>query len=89
MVTLQFKWKKKQGRFQIGGSLYLNRVCVGSYEWNSTRTQGTVNSEPDWIGTSLLPQLTKLYSDNDQQKLKLQIEKAVIAWFNEVLKEGE
>ena len=60
MTELNFKWVEKKGRFDNGESLYLNRIKLGGYGWNSSRSK---SDNPDdsinWTGELALPSLSK------------------------------
>ena len=38
-MKLNFRWKQKIAQYSSGDWLYLNRICVGGYEWNSTHSR--------------------------------------------------
>ena len=83
---LNFKWKEKTGRYQNGKSLYLNKICVGSCDWNDMRSRGSTELNR-YVGNILLPSLKfdSLFGD-DENEVKAKVEKGVNAWFNEALR---
>lgn len=84
---MNYIWKKKTGQYQTGCNLYLNRIHLGGYEWNSMRSQGT--DEPtDWAGHINLPSLMKstVYGITIEE-IKAKMEKLVTEWFNEILRD--
>ena len=84
--NLNFKWKKKTGIYQNGKSLYLNKLCVGSCDWNDMRSRGDTELN-HYVGRLLLPSLKfdHLLGD-DENEVKAKVEKVVNAWFNEALR---
>ncbi len=88
-VTLPFRWVKKTGEFQRGDYLYLNMICVGSYDWNSSRTQGDTDKSTRWIGSIELPSLKdsarRVYG-SDEAEVKQRIEGIVTRWFTHATK---
>jgi len=88
-MKLTFKWKEDTAQYQTGESLYLNKIKVGSYGWNSTRSKSDLREELDWVGQTLLPQAgQRLYGQN-QDEVKVKIERLVTSWFNETLSKAE
>ncbi len=80
---MQFKWKRKTGQFQSGESLYINRIRVAGFEWNSSRSKGDTEA-PDWVGHIELPSLNnnRMYGHGEAE-VKSKIEQVVTAWFKE------
>lgn len=87
-MKLNFKWKRKTGQYQTGESLYLNRICVGGYSWNSARTQGSKDNSITWAGFISLPSLSggvdRVYGSSEEE-VKSKVERVVVSWFTEVL----
>lgn len=85
---MNFIWKVKTGRFQSGSSIYLNRIRLGGFEWNGTRSKTGSHEDNDWTGKMILPSLVNatVYSGNEHD-IKNKMEKIAQDWFNEALKE--
>lgn len=84
---MKFIWVRKTGTYQTGCNLYLNKIRVGGYHWNSSRPQSKTDREPDWIGYIDLPTLKNAkVSGNIEDEIKTGIEKVVTDWFNEAIK---
>lgn len=83
-MKLDFKWIENKGRFSSGESVYLNRIRIGSYGWNSARRQGS--GDPDYVGEITLPSLSaktkRVYSDT-QEEIKTKMEAVIKGWFKE------
>lgn len=91
-MKLNFIWKRKEGMYQSGDNLYVNKILVGYYEYNGTRSRDAIDREPDWKGSINLPSLSDKASrqlDNDLDKLRAKMEWVVTNWATELLKEGE
>ncbi len=89
-MKLNFKWKKKTRQFQTGDYLYLNKICVGGYSWNSTRSQHESNNDTQWVGNIDMPSLTdkaKRVYGASPEIVKLKMEQVITNWFEEALKE--
>jgi len=88
-VKLNFIWKEKTLRYQNGERLYMGRICVGQYEWNSTRSRSDKSEGTRYIGRVLLPSLKKepIYGAAPED-IKTEVERVVTVWFEEALKEG-
>ena len=83
---LNFKWKVKTGQYQNGKGLYLNKICVGGCDWNSSRSKG--DTEPNrYVGYLSLPSLKfdRTFGDSEDE-VKAKVERVVSAWFNEALR---
>ena len=83
-MKLNFKWKENTEQYQSGESLYLNRLLVGGYGWNASRSRDeSKDSTKNYVGQTTLPQATKsLYGENTDE-IKTKIEHRVTAWFGE------
>ena len=83
---LNFKWKTKAGQYQSGESLYLNKILVGSYSWNISRSRGSTESN-HYAGSIFLPSLhfKNVYGEKSEE-VKAKVEKVINAWFNEALR---
>ena len=56
---MNFKWIENKAQFQSGESLYLNRIKIGSYGWNSTRSRDdNLGNSVNWSGELSLPSLS-------------------------------
>ncbi len=89
MVKLNFQWRKAMGQYQTGELLYINKICVGSYYWNSSRSQGDEDESTRYVGGIDLPSLKdtmKRQYGGSPEDIKLNIEKIVTNWFKEVFK---
>lgn len=84
-MDIKGEWRTKTGRFQSGESLYLNRVCVGGYEWNSCRPRGSAETDR-YVGNISLPSTksTHVFGDSEEE-VKLKVERVVNNWFKEAL----
>lgn len=83
---LIFRWKKKTGQYQQGESLYINKIRVGGWGWNSARSRLEADDSTRWIGYVDLPSSKeqRVYGANTDE-VKAKIEQTVIAWFIEAL----
>ena len=81
-MNQNFKWKTKKGQFDTGESLYLNRIRLGGFSWNSARTH--MDKSTSWVGSVTLPSLTnnRVYGATPEE-IKPQMEKIVTEWFDE------
>lgn len=90
-MKLNFQWKENKAQYQTGESLYLGRIRVGSYGWNSIRskTESERDSLRDWSGSLLLPSLsdfaTQVYGSS-REEVRVKMEEVVVNWVNEVTK---
>jgi len=85
-MKLNFKWKENTRRFQSGESLYLNRILVGSYGWNVSRSRDeSRDATKDYVGQTTLPQATQPIYGQAPDRIKAKIEHQVTTWFKEVL----
>jgi hypothetical protein len=82
-VKLKFQWKAKTGQYQTGDECFLGKIKVGEYNWNGSRSQGS--TDPSYVASSTLPQLSKRLYDNDTDMLKQRLEAMISAWFKEAL----
>jgi len=90
-MELHFIWVENKEKYQTGESVYLNRICVGGYEWNSTRSKTDANRDGsnDWRGYITLPQISRgIYGEN-QAAVKAEVERIVKGWFGEATKKKE
>ncbi|KKM24040.1 hypothetical protein LCGC14_1609150 [marine sediment metagenome] len=85
-MKLNFHWKEKTGQYSSGANLYLNRICVGGYEWNTMRSQGEKNDSTKWAGSVGLPSLSdkskRVYAGSTDE-IKTKIEQVIRNWFKE------
>ncbi len=86
-MKLNFKWKKNTAQYQTGESLYLNKIKIGGYGWNSFRSKSAASVDNDWAGQTVLPQATQVLYGKDQDEVKARIEHLVTSWFKEALVE--
>jgi len=92
MKKLKFVWVQKKGQYQTGESLYLNKIRVADYEWNSWRskTEAGQSNTRNYIGTILLPSLSDsvkhVYGESPDE-IKPKIESVVTNWFKEATRE--
>lgn len=85
MIKLNFQWKENKGQYQTGESLFLNRIMVGSYGWNGTRSRSEPRDDTkDYLGNTTLPQMGKFLYGQTPDEIKSKIEHKVTAWFKEV-----
>ncbi len=90
MNKLSFKWVENKAQYQTGESLYLNRIRMGSYNWNGSRSKSDeLGDSINWEGYVTLPSLAdtskKVYSDNADD-IKTKVEQIITNWFKEALK---
>lgn len=86
MKKLNFQWKETRLLYQSGESLYLGRILLASYSWNSNRSKEDKTNDNDWVGEVNLPSLTfeaKRQYGTTPEEIKARIEKTVTDWFNE------
>lgn len=84
---MKFIWARKTGTYQTGCNLYLNKIRVAGYTWNSSRSQGNPKNEPDWAGYIDLPSLKNASVSGDTEgEIKTKIERVVTDWFNRASK---
>lgn len=89
MTKLNFQWRADKGQHQIGESLFLNRVRVGYYNWNTSRSKSDSKDDTkDYSGSSILPQQEKIVYGREPEEVKEKVEKKVTIWFTETLKGG-
>ena len=91
MINLLFCWKAKTAQYENGESLYLNRICVASYNWDGITPSKEREQRGDWIGHINLPsiRLAKGLYEHDTSQLKSKIEQIVTQWFNEAVAKAE
>lgn len=90
MVDLNYRWTRKTGRYQIGESLKLNRICVGGYSWNSAKPQSSKDASITWVGNIELPSLrdgSKRVYGGTEAEIRAKVEQIVTGWFNEALRQ--
>ena len=88
-MGLNFNWRRKEAQYQTGEALFLNKIRLGGYSWNSSRPGGEDGDK--WAGIVDLPTLahdSKYTFGNSEEALKLRMENIVSAWFKEALKHG-
>ena len=87
-MKLDFRWVEKKSTYTAGETLYLNRIRIGSYHWNSARAQGTDDDSTRYAGEIGLPSLSdkarRIY-DSSPLAIKPKIEGVVTRWFKECL----
>lgn len=89
MKKLNFNWKRKTGMYQNGESLYLGRIIVGTYDWNSLRPKTEPKDKTkDYQGHSILPQRDKRVYGSTIEEVRKNVEYQVTIWFNEALGEN-
>lgn len=86
-MKINFKWKGNTAQYQTGESLYLNKIRVASYEWNSSRSKSDSkrSNADDYVGQTLLPQANRNTYGETPQMVKTKIEHIVTSWFEEAL----
>ncbi len=85
-MDLHFKWVKNKARYQTGESLYLNKIKIGSYSWNSAQSQGNHIESMNWEGRIELPSLSdkaRTVYGGTQDEIKHKIEQIITNWFKE------
>ena len=89
-MKLNFTWKRKTGQYQNGDDLYLNRIYLGEVSWNDSLSKNMPEDDKikkQYSGSTHLYS-NKTYYGSTAEDVKTQIEKAILVWFNEALKEG-
>jgi len=83
------KWITKTGQYQSGEYLYINRICVGDYDWNSCRSRDSTETDR-YVGNIVLPSIKnkRVFGDSPEE-VKLKVERIVNAWFKEALAKAE
>ncbi len=86
MTRLNFKWVKRVAQYSTGEYLYLNKIRLAGYHWNSARSQGTKDDSTDWTGEVDLPFLKtqQVYAESEEE-IKAKVEEIVTSWFSEAL----
>ena len=85
---MKFIWLKQKGRYQSGEDLFINKIHVGSYNWNSMMSR----NEPDdykkahqYVGHCNLPGLSgKRVYEATPEVIKPFIERMATNWFAEI-----
>ena len=86
-MKLNFEWRENKMQYQSGESLCLNKIKVGGYVWNSTRSRDEPRDDTkNYVGQALLPQATKHAYGESPDKVRTGVERIVTAWFKEALK---
>ena len=84
-MKLNFKWERKQGRYQNGEYLSLNGIVIGDFEWNAV--DGSKEGKR-WSCTIHLPQYKipdAMAYRPDEEAARAIIEKVATKWFEKVL----
>jgi len=86
-VELEFDWRENKAQYQTGESLYLNRILVASYGWNSSQSKGNEDITKRYSGRLILPSLrnSSVYAASESD-IKVEIERIVNNWFTEALR---
>lgn len=86
-MELNFEWKENKGQYQSGETLYLNKIIVASYGWNSATSKADPDREDKkYSGRINLPSLKdNTRYGNTQEIVKTKIEITVKNWFKEAL----
>ena len=87
---MNYIWRAKKFQYQSGEYLYLNRICVGGYSWNSYRSQGSEEAN-HYEGNIFLPSIKnkRVFADTVEE-VKVKVEKIVNSWLIEATKiEGD
>ena len=83
MKKLHFTWKKKTRAYQTGEALYLNRIRIAEFQWNSSRSQSDIEA-PDWEWHIDLPSLKdKEGGGHSEAEVRTKVEQIVNSWFKE------
>ena len=90
-MKLNFQWKENKAQYQTGESLYLNRIRLGSYGWNASRSKSESERDnlKDWAGDIALPSLSdtvKRVYGSSTEEVKVKIEEIVTNWLIEAMK---
>jgi len=81
-MKLTIAWKRKTGHYTNGTTAYLNKIAVGSVNWDTVSS----NRELRYKVTCTLPQANRAdtnFETQEQGKAKLQ--SIIESWFNEAL----
>ena len=86
-MKLNFKWKRQTGQYQNGSDLFLNRICVGNIQWNSTMSRDDPERDKKQYvcGSFLYP--SERWFGATEEEVKIIIENKITVWFTEALKE--
>lgn len=82
---LNLVWKPQKGQFASGENLYLNRLLIGNYAYNSLQSKEDRLSRGAYIGRIFLPSLTTPLHGESPDAIKAIVEQNVRAWFIEAL----
>ena len=89
-MNLKFRWVDKKARYRTGESVYLGKICVGNYSWNSGQSQSNRDALIDWVGNITLPSLgdsSKRVYGSTPYVVRARIEQIITSWFEEATKE--
>ncbi len=90
-MKLNFRWKIQTGEYQNGEDLILNRIHIASCSWNSGRSRDDDDSTR-YVSNITLPSLSdkvaRMYASS-LEELKPRVEKTIINWFTEALKQAD
>ena len=88
---MKLNWKKNTHTYQTGHSLFINKIRVGSYEWNACMGKGDTNKEArQYTGHVLLPRMkTADVYGSSPEEVRGRVERIVTAWFREINREEE
>jgi len=82
---MEFTWKTKVARYQSGEYMFLNRIKLGEYYWNSSRSKDS-KDKMDWEGRINLPSLkTGAVYGATNEEVRTRMEVIVAGWFKEAL----
>ncbi|KKL76918.1 hypothetical protein LCGC14_2040070 [marine sediment metagenome] len=83
---MNYIWRAKRFQYQSGEYLYLNRIYVGEYSWNSYRPQGSEEAN-HYEGNIFLPSIKnkRVFADTAEE-VKVKVEKIVNSWLIEATK---
>jgi len=86
-MKLNLEWEENKRQYQTGETLYLNKIKIASYSWNSSMSKTDPDREGKrWIGRINLPSLKdKTCYGNTEEIIKTRIEITVENWFKEAL----
>ena len=90
MDKLNFTWVEKKAQYQTGEALYLNRIKLGAFYWNSSRSKSDEQDDSNnWVGELALPSLSgksKRVFGSNPDEVKMKMEQITIEWFTEATK---
>jgi hypothetical protein len=89
-IKLNFQWRRQTGPYQQGYDLFLNRIRIGFVSWNDSMSRDLPADKKAairYVGGSYMLSDKRWYGTTPEEVETL-IEKDLVAWFTEALKEA-